>query len=147
MGRYIDWEDVIDRYPSLHTLGGADELSSSYIVYAEGAVDGLLGNYYTVPFSNNVMQVKDLAIDFCYWRAGRHKLEDAATVKSDFYTSIKMINEGKVVLVDDDGNLVGGRKAVGPVSTTQSYHSSFGMNTPDEWHIDEDNISDDRDVD
>jgi len=82
MGRYIDWNDVIDRYPTLNTLGGADELSSSYIVYSEAFVDGVLANHYTIPFSSNNMIIRDLCIDQVYWRAARFKLDDATGVKS-----------------------------------------------------------------
>jgi hypothetical protein len=47
MGRYIDWSDALDRYPELNTLGGADELSSSYIVYSEAFVDSVLKSHWT----------------------------------------------------------------------------------------------------
>ena len=146
MGRYIDWEDVIDRYPTLNTLGGADELSSSYIVYSEAFVDGVLANHYTIPFSNNNMIIRDLCIDQVYWRAARFKLDDAIGVKSSFFETIGMIKDGQIVMIDEDGTIIEQtKKKIGLHSTTESYHSSFGMRTPDRWHIDEDLLADETD--
>ncbi len=146
MGRYINWDDVIDRYPELDTLGGADELSSSYIVYAESFVDGVLANNYTIPFSNNNMIIKDLAIDYCYWRAARFKFEDATSVKSAFFETVEMVKDGQVVMIDEAGNIIEQiKKKIGLHSTTESYHSAFGIRQSEEWHIDEDQMADERD--
>jgi hypothetical protein len=145
MGRYIDWEDVIDRYPELNTLGGSDQLSSAYIVYSEAFVDGVLANHYTIPFSNNNMIIRDLSIDYCYWRAARFKFDDATQVKSSFFETIDMIKKGHVQMIDEAGTLIPQvKQKIGLFSTTQSYHSSFGMHPEEEWKIDEDNITDDR---
>jgi len=145
MGRYIEWDDVIDRYPELNTLSGADEFSSAYIVYSEAFVDGILGNNFTVPFSNNNMTVKDLSIDMTYYRAGRFKFSNAIDVKSSFFETVKMLNMGQIIMVDPDGiDLAHPKKQLGIFSSTQSYHSAFGMQAAEEWHIDQDNIDDDR---
>jgi hypothetical protein len=147
MGRYIDWEDVIDRYPELNTLGGADVLSSAYIVYSEAFVDGVLANNYTIPFSNNNMIIRDLSIDYCYWRAARFKFDDAVQVKSSFFETVKMIKDGQIQMIDEAGTIIPQTKQnVGIYSSTESYHSSFGMHPVDEWQIDEDNITADRDA-
>ena len=148
MGRYIEWDDVIDRYPELNTLGGADQLSSSYIVYSEAFVDGVLANNYTIPFSNNNMIIRDLSIDYCYWRAARFKFDDAVQVKSAFFETVKMIKNGNIQMIDDSGTFIDQtKKKVGIYSSTQSYHSAFGMNPDIEWHISENQIEDDREVD
>ncbi len=145
MGRYIEWDDVIDRYPELNTLGGADELSSSYIVYSEAFVDGVLANHYTIPFSNNNMIIRDLSIDYCYWRAARFKFDDATAVKSAFFDTVGMIKNGQVVMIDDAGTIIEQtKKKIGLFSTTESYHSAFGMRPETEWHIDQDQITDER---
>jgi len=146
MGRYINWEDVIDRYPELNTLGGADTLSSAYIVYSEAFVDGILANHYTIPFSNNNMIIRDLSIDYTYWRAARFKFDDATSVKSAFFETIGMVKDGQVVMIDDTGAVIEQtKKKIGLYSSTESYHSSFGMRPDTEWHVDEDMISDERD--
>jgi len=147
MGRYINWDDVIDRYPELNTLSGADELSSAYIVYAEAFTDGMLAGTYTVPFSNNNVIVRDLSIDMTYWRATRFKLEGAVDVRSAYFITVDQLVDGTLTMVDDAGTIIPAlKKKIGLFSTTESYHSSFGMHLPEEWHIDEDNIDDDRSV-
>jgi hypothetical protein len=146
MGRYINWEDVIDRYPELNTLGGADQLSSSYVVYAEAFVDGILSTHYTPPFSNNNMIIRDLSIDMCYWRAARFKLDDAIEVKSAFYDTIAMLKDRQINMYDDTGTLVPSVDKSFVVSNTQSYHSAFGMDDPIQWRIDEDQAEADEDA-
>lgn len=148
MGRYIEWDDVIDRYPEINTLGGADELSSTYIVYAESFVDGLLKSRFTIPFSSNNMVVKDLCIDCVFWRAGRFKLDNAAEVREQFFETVNLLRSGDLAMVDVSGNALGGDINPGVFSTTQSYSSSFGMDDPENWQIDEDikdYYADDRD--
>ncbi len=146
MGRYVEWDDVIDRYPVLDTLGGADELSSGHIVYAEAYIDSRLANHYTVPFSNNNMTVRDLVIDDVYWRAGKFKLDDAKDVRKMVGETINMLHKGEMTMIDTTGNIIDGiKKKIGLHSTTESYHSSFGMDTPENWHIDQDLIGAERD--
>lgn len=142
MGRYIDWDNVIDRYPELNTLGGADELSSSYIVYSEAFVDGILKSHWTPPFSNNNMIVKDLVIDYCYWRAGRFKLENAVEVKSSFFETINLLKSGQLSMLDEAGNEIPGISQGATIySSTQSYATSFGMDDPIHWRVDSDHMS------
>ena len=146
MGRYIDWEDVIDRYPVLNTVGGADEVSSAYIVHAEAMTEGLLASKYTVPFSSNNMTVKNLAIDYTYWMAARFKLEDAVAVYSSYHGTIKMLKKDQMEMILTDGTLLSGaRKNAGIYSSTQSYHPAFGIDDPIDWDVDPDQIEATRD--
>lgn len=141
MGRYVDWEDVIDRYPELNSIGGADQISSTYIVYAESYLDSILSTHYATPFSQEIMIVKDLAIDFTYWRAGRFKLENAVEVKSAFFETIDMLKSGQMIMVDNEGNEIPAASITGGIyATTQSYHSSFGFDDPVNWSPDSDYI-------
>ena len=143
MGRYINWDDALDRYPELNTLGGADELSSSYIVYAEAFVDSALKSHWTPPFSNNNMMVKDLTIDWTYYRAARFKLENAVEVKSGFWETVEMLKNGQLTMIDETGAEVPGVNAGAAVySNTGSYSTSFGMDDPLNWEIDADQIDD-----
>lgn len=142
MGRYIDWEDVVDRYPEIETLGGADQVSSTYIVHAEGFVDAMLGSHFTPPFSSNNLTVKDLSIDCVYWRAGRLKLDDASTVREEFFETIKMLKDGTQQMVDASGNILSISKNSGVYSTTQSYHTSFGVDIPEYYQVSSDHMSD-----
>ena len=146
MIRYIQWDDVINRYPALETLQGADEMSSAYIVYAEAFTDGMLAGHYTVPFSDNNVIVRDLAIDMTYWRATRFKLDDAADVASAYFETVSKLVDGTLTMVDDTGTIIPAlKKPIGLFSTTQSYHPAFGMSPTIEQHIDQDLIEDERD--
>jgi len=144
MGRYIDWEDVIDRYPELNTLGGADQLSSAYIVYAESYVDAALSTHFTPPFSSNNMIIRDLSIDWCFWRAARFKLDDAIEVKSSFWETVGLLKDRQLNMYDDAGTLIPSLDKSFVVSNTNSYHTSFGMDDPINWKIDEDHADDDE---
>lgn len=145
MGRYINWADVVGRYPEVATLGGADELSSSHIVYAEAFVDGVLRSHYTTPFSGTNMVVKDLTIDVCYYRAAGRKIDDAVSVWSAFWANVKLIKKGELTMVDDNGNVIE-QTRVQPViySNVQSYHSAFGSDDPINWSVDRDQQCDDE---
>jgi len=146
MGRYIDWEDVIDRYPALNSIGGSDQMSSAYIVYSEAMVDGLLSSHFTVPFSNNNMIVRDLAIDNVYWRAARFKLDDAVDVKSEFYATIQKLKNRELTMFDQAGTEIQAVEvSAGIYSSTQSYHSAFGSDEPQYWSVDSDQMQADQD--
>ncbi len=146
MGRYIEWDDVIDRYPVLNTIGGSDEVSSTYIVYAESTTEGLLASKYTVPFSNNNMTIKNLVIDYTYWMAARFKLDDAVAVYSSYHGIIRMLKKDQMEMILDDGTLLSGaRKNSGLYSSTQSYHPAFGIDKPINWRVDSDQMSDTQD--
>ena len=141
MGRYINWEDVIDRYPELETIGGADQISSSYIVYAESFLDSSLASHFATPFSQEIMIVKDLAIDYTFWRAGRFKLENAAEVGSLVAGTINELKNGHMIMTDNDGNEIPAVQIVGGIwSSTQSYTPAFGMDEPVDWGVDSDQI-------
>lgn len=146
MGRYCDWEDVIGRYPELSTIGDAGKVASSYIVYAESFVDGILRSHYATPFSESNMIVKDLCVDLVYWRAAGRKIEGSEAVWSGFYTTITLLKKGEMAMVDASGNVVPSLMAQpAAYSTTQSYHSAFGMDDPIDWSVDDDQIDADRD--
>lgn len=146
MGRYIDWSDIVDRYPEIETLGGAAEIGETHINYAEAFIDGMLSDRFTPPFSNNNMTIKDLSIDAVYWRAGRFKFEDAASIYSMTIQTISMLRKGELNMVDSGGNVLEvGEKTMGIYSSTESYHSAFGIDDPINWRIDSDYMSDVQD--
>lgn len=142
MGRYIDWSDVVDRYPEIASRGGAGVISSAYIVYAETFVDGMLASHFTPPFSTNNQTVRDLSIDCVFWRAARFKDENAIQVKSDFYSVINMLKDGKMSMATVSGSIIAARNGSIGFSTTQSYHSSFDMGESEHWRVDSSHISD-----
>lgn len=69
MGRYIDWQDVTNKYADMATKGGADETRASFLTTAEDEVDTWLAPYYSVPFTPCPGVVRDLSIDIAYYKA------------------------------------------------------------------------------
>lgn len=145
MGRYINWSDVVDRYPEIATLGDASKISSSYIVYAEAYVDGALRSHYATPFSETNMTVKDLTIDLAYHKAAGRKIDDAAQVWSQFWMNVDLIKRGQIAIVTASGEVIPQSITPAIYSTTQSYHSAFGMDDPENWRIDFDQQEADED--
>lgn len=146
MGRYINWDDVVDRYPEIDTLGDSGAVTSTYIVYAEAYTDGMLQSHFTPPFSSNNVVVRDLTIDCVYWRAGRHTLENAETVREEYFETIKMLKTGDLNMLDESGNQAGIRTGSAIYSTTASYHSSFGIDDPTNYMVDSGAIVDIQDA-
>jgi phage gp36-like protein len=146
MGRYIEWDDVVNRYPELDTVSGADEMGPTHIDHAESFIDSILSSHFTPPFSSNNMTVKDLSIDNVYYRAGKFKLDNAAQVWSDTLVFIEMLKNGQASMISDSGELLGIRATGAIYSNTQSYHSSFGMDDPICWAIDSDHQIADADA-
>ena len=68
MGRYASYEEVVARYKTLEHEGEF-LVDSSHLLFAENEIDSRLGQHFTLPFSNNNLTVKDLAIDLCALRA------------------------------------------------------------------------------
>src|SRR5262245_55008262 len=62
-GRYINWDDIVNRFTGFANVADAVKAASHYVCYAEAEVDARLAPKYTPPFSNNNMTVRDLAID------------------------------------------------------------------------------------
>jgi len=144
MGRYINWGDVVDRYPVINTLGGSDEFEETHIQFAETFIDGLLASHFTPPFSDNNMTVRDLVIDNVFYRAGKFKLDNTEQVWSDTLYTIELLKKGASAMISTSGEVLSLRSTGAIYSSTQSYHSSFGIDDPINWSIDSDQqIADD----
>lgn len=133
MGRYIEWDDVLNRYEALDSLADAN-MGSAYIAYGEALVEGALAPFYTVPFSDNNITVRDLAIDATFIKAGRLRDEDVTEIRSDFWSRIEMLRNGEMVMMTGSGSLLTKDNELGAWSNTRSYHTSFGLDDPINWH-------------
>ena len=135
MGRYIDWDDVVLRYPSIDNIGGAAEVGSAWIGSIENQIDGMLSKSYSIPFSSNNETVKDLAIELTYIRVGNLKVEEADSMKTNFMDRIERIINGREGLVSSDGSIVG---MVGDTiwSSTKDYHPIFDIGCDVDWVTD-----------
>lgn len=143
MGRYINWGDLVGRYSQINKLGGAETVGSNFIDYAEAEVDGRLAPVYSVPFVTDPASaptlVKDLAIDFALLKATFGKEKSWDRMAKHLEDRIKLILDGKLVIVGLDGapiTQVGG--TVWGSNTT--YTPIFGMGDEAEFVVDPDRI-------
>lgn len=148
MGRYIEWDDLVGRYSQINKLGGAENVGSNFIAYAEGEVDARLACAYTVPFSSSPdtpITVKDLAIDFALLKATFGKEKSWDRMKAMLDEKIAMICEGKISIVGVDGTAIG--QVGGTIwSSNQTYTPIFGMGDTIDFVVDSDRIDDEDDA-
>jgi len=138
LGRYITYDDLVDRYRQLanDSKDGSTEVGSAYIVYAENELDGMLASTYTVPFSSNNLTAKDLSIDLAYLRIGRFKDKGRKELKADVMERINMLKSGEMGMLTDAGEVLTSGGQVTAWSNTKDYHPVFGMG--DTIHFDAD---------
>lgn len=146
MGRYINWADVLDRYPKLASAVGADEASSHHIMYAEAFVDGRLAPYYTTPFSSNNLTVRDLCIEVVharYWLGNNKELyEEGMQFVKDF---IGELASGASHMVTTSLEVIYGSQGAA-YSNTSGQHPTFGLDDYTMTSIDSATIIDERDA-
>lgn len=150
MGAYIEAADLVKRYPTADTYGGADELEEG-IAYAENAVNGMLAPGFSVPFTTGSAPqgVKDLTIDEAYRRLlmGRNS-ERAKELQEDIERRVKSLLGGDSHLVDTDGSTIVATSTSGQVwSETMDYKPTFDMRDTEEQHIDPQRLDDEDDAD
>ena len=131
MGRYIDWVDVTNKYKDWPKAADATLAAASFIPQAEAEVDGRLAVKYSVPFSPVPYIVQDLCCDVAYYKATIRQ-EGSEIVKKYIDERSKAIIDGTLVLTTSAGALT-------PTGNTawasNSYHSSFGMDSEINWHV------------
>jgi hypothetical protein len=123
------------RYPAIASAGGAKEISSAYTTYADNEVNGLLSQYFTVPFSSNNITAVDLSVDLTYARVGVSSIKDADKIRERVYTRIENIKDGVENMMLIDGTVV---QSLGePVfSSDEGYHHTFGVDHVEHMHVD-----------
>lgn len=138
MGRYITWDDVIDRYRVLSkdSKDGSSEVESAFIFYAEHELDALMAPAFTVPFSSNNMTAKDLAIDLTYCRAGNFKISEQKEFKQSIMDRIDMLKKGEMSMLTDSGDTIDTSGSTSAWSTTKDYHPVFGHGPTEHFEVD-----------
>lgn len=131
MGRYIEWQDVVDRYQSASKEFDQNGINS-FIIGAEAEVDARLALRYDVPFGLNSLGipflVEDLAIDVAYYRM-TWRLKEAETLRKSLDDRFKAIIDGRMLLTTSVGLYPPLADGGGSWGDKTSYPSAFG---PDE---------------
>jgi phage gp36-like protein len=142
MGRYIDWADVTGRYGDFAKGPDAAAAQSFFITQAEAEVDGRLAPKYTAPFSPAPEIVRDLSIDLTYYKATIRQ-EGSEKIKEYIDQRFEAIIDGTLLLTTSAGLV---QTAGGLAWASNSYHSSFGMDSEVNWSVDSLQIEDIRDA-
>lgn len=128
MGRYIDWNDLVSRYPKLSTKGGAGAVDSSFIQAVEYQLDGMLTGIFAIPFSDNNVTIKDLCIELCNVRMTSDYVKHGEKMKKTLMDRIERIRNGYEAMMTNSGDVM---YASGDVifSTTENRGSLFDVGT------------------
>jgi len=138
---FTDWNDLIIRYPSVATVGGAKDISSAYNNFAENEINGLLSSYFTVPFSSNNLTAIDLAVDLMYARIGVTSIIDAQDIRQRVYDRVENIKNGMESMMLVDGTVL--IPAGEPVfSSDTGYVHTFGVDHIEHMHVDSSKLYD-----
>jgi hypothetical protein len=123
----IDWSDVNRRYPETLKVADATQADSSWVPFAIAELHARLSPGFTVPFSDNNLTAKDLAIDLTFAKVYRFKdVEKADAVMTYVGAQIDMLLAGNMEMLTTSGDVLA---SVGGTvySTTDGYHPVHGI--------------------
>lgn len=141
MGRYINWDDVVGRYPRIGDIGGSNMVGSAYIVYAEAEIDGRLTSH-TSPFSSNNLTIKDLCIDLTYAKAiSPANDEKAKEIRGILDERIERLNNNQESMITDSGDSLSGDIGIA-WSETENYNTTFNADDAINYEVDSSKLYD-----
>ncbi len=145
MGRYINYNDINERYPSIAKQHDRGVLENAHIRYAEAQVEAAFANEYTVPFSDNNLTVKDLTLAYVYVRVANLKVIESDKLWNMLHKRIEKIRNGQEFMVTTSGEVIG---KVGETvwSNTEDYAPVFGMGGTLDFVVDSDRMLDEEDA-
>jgi phage gp36-like protein len=122
---------------------------TKHIDRAEAFIASALSGRYSMPFSTVPPDVRRMAEDLASYyviRASSYQdgklknqyLEEYKTVFSD----IKAVADGAVKLSYTDGSLVSVKSSAKMLSSSENYTPVFGLDDPEKWQRDADEIED-----
>ena len=123
----IDWSDVNRRYPETLKIADASQADSSWVPFSIAELHARLSPGFTVPFSDNNMTAKDLAIDLTFAKVYRFKdIEKADAVMTYVGAQIDMLLSGNMMMVTTSGDVL---VAVGDTTTVvgAGNHPVYGV--------------------
>lgn len=142
------WDDLVARYNRVADVGGAKQVNSAYLVYAEAELNSLLGSCFTVPFSDNNLTAKDLVIDLAYLRVLSFKADKMSDkFEKRIMDRIDGLKKGDIGMTLVDGTIIfsSGGAAGSAVSSTQDFTPAFNMLDELDQRVDPDRIDDEYD--
>ena len=107
MGNYVNYEELILRYPALKDFAKQQPsaVESYLIVFAEAEIDGRLGAGFATPFSESLPVVKDLVFDLCWVKIMfTHQKKQADEMMHSVNSRIGALLDGSMILYDSSGD-------------------------------------------
>lgn len=153
---YCTADNVYDMLEGISTNEISQARVESRIAYARSIIDGKIAKRYDVPFDSApypplASQINvDLAAYFVMKTLYTGEGQNRSQWTEGFYEKALMlldeINDGKIDLVDDTGDLIPERNLSTRVSgNIENYKPTFGFGDPLDEEIDPDRINDEQD--
>jgi hypothetical protein len=145
MGRYINWADVVDRYPVMANVGDAVKMDSTHIVPAESEVDARLAPVFTTPFSSDNVTAQDLAIQLVYLRAGYLKDDNWVNYKNYIDERFDRLTDGSEAMLTSSGSVLSSQDTTEAYHTHSNYKPIFDLTDVKSQEVDPDLIDAEND--
>lgn len=141
MGRYVNYADVVNRYPMIGKSGGEDQITSDFIRYAEFELEEKLGKKFSIPFSSNNMTAKDLSIDLTYLKFMRTTGNDFdfETLQASVNSRIAGLLKGDAFMAIESSDPLG--KSEDSVYVGMNYKPVFGLGDELEFDVSSERLS------
>jgi len=129
MGRYIDYNELLIRYPLVKTWSDQPSHVDSYLIYyAENRVDMLMAPAYTTPFSAGHPTVKDLSFEMCLYMITLEKDPEKAKSIYDIITDqVDKLLSGEAQVITGSGTLAPDAPGAAIWSNTKDYLPTHTM--------------------
>jgi hypothetical protein len=126
---YADYTEVIERYPSMASWGDVQSEVASLTFFAENQINGMLASAFDVPFSGAHPTIKDLTIDWTYYKALVTRDPGKAEKIRDYLMGrIEALKNGEESIMTDSGTSIIGTDASQEVWTnTGCWHPTHSM--------------------
>lgn len=128
MGNYTNWNGVVGRYPVAAARAPTPEMQNSFIVGAEGEIDGYVAKRYTLPLTPAPAFLTTLTIDLAYWMM-TFAQKGSKELRQSIDARLKLISDGGVILTSS-----GSTFATGNVAWAENTQQTvFGPDDPLNW--------------
>ena len=141
---YATFSEFTARYATKLTEA---EVTSHYLPFATGRLEGLLGAYFSVPFSSNNLTAKDLTIDLAYLLVLQRSREpgDHEALKGRISDRIAALSQGAEAMMTTSGEALTASPAGDTVwSNTGRYKTVFDLRGAERQGVDPERLEEEE---
>lgn len=128
---YIDWARVAGKYPDIAPKFDSSQANSYWIPASQNEVDARLAIRYSVPFSPCPEMIADLVVDLTYYKM-TYRNENQEALKKYIDERFTGLLNGTIALVTSAGVITDTSNFAW---SSNSYHTSFGPDGPENWRV------------